>query len=145
MHQYGSLEVPQIPKSWCTDRSIQIHKKRPACLYLNRFRDTWDLLWGLWTFSSKLAECVPHCWSLSQLELSHEIGVLCHALANRWDVESFWRVSYTRMQMSLLKPSYLKKVTFLGTNFLSCVILLIISVQKKKTYFKQHGLKNFVQ
>jgi hypothetical protein len=59
----ASIRVPWSPsdpqKSWCTDRSIQIHKKQTALLHLYRVRDAWDLLWGLWTFSSKLAECVP--------------------------------------------------------------------------------------
>ena len=58
MHPYGSLGVPQTPKLVVTHleievcTSIQNHK---ICVKSCMFAPI--LLWGLWTFSSKLVKC----------------------------------------------------------------------------------------
>ena len=58
MHQYGSLEVPQTQKS--CDALIEVFKfiryvLKKSCMFAPNL--PCDLLWCLWTFSSKLDEC----------------------------------------------------------------------------------------
>ena len=59
----ASILVPWSPldpkRLWFTNRNIQINKicVKKSCMFTPIL--PYNLLWSLWTFSSKLAECVP--------------------------------------------------------------------------------------
>ena len=87
----ASIWVPWIAsdpqKLWCTDRSIQIHKicVKISCIFAPIL--PYGLLWGLWTFSLKLAAVAAAAIPASDLLMLHEVKTWYSPISSGWQAK----------------------------------------------------------